>query len=479
MNANPTVIIIGAGLTGIGAGYYLRASGISYAILEAKSDLGGVWNTHRWHGARCDSDFIKYSFSFKPFLSDQCLQDREQIQRYLHAVAEEFGISEHIRFDTRVAKAVFEPRQALWSVHTSQGIFRARFLINGNGYFSDEPYVPQFEDAERFKGEIVHTSHLDGSRTFADKDVVVVGSGSTAICCAPELAAVSKSLVLLQRSPSYIYEISNRAGALIRLCQSLYKLGVRPAVQWLRFYLQLRDDLIFVGFRKLPRIARWIFRNHWLAAVGEDALREHFTPRYNPWEQRIAVAIGLKDKLRSRRIAMKTAEIVRFTESSIVLHGGEELKCDVCILATGLNLRLFSFELYVGEAKVELDGINLYKGIMVGGVPNYFHPMGSWHSAWTQRLEPVIRLAVRIMRYMEKRGLATVSIERRQLEPAPGITPNYVMRSLSTMPRLHGTTNLPSLDNLFASRFNPRDFRFRKAGSPSHDPGMVGASAAA
>src|SRR6266850_2546787 len=402
---NFSVIVIGAGITGIGAAYYLRANNISYAILEGKDDVGGVWNTHRWHGARCDSDFIKYSFSFKPYLSAQCLQGRQQIQQYLRSVAEEFSILENIRFNTRVTRAVFSTREKRWTVHTSQGSFTAQFLINGNGYFSDQPYVPVFKDADKFKGEIIHTSDLYAARTFSGKNVVVVGSGSTAICCAPELARVSKSLVLLQRSPSYIYEISNRAGPLIVLCQNLYRLGIRFPVKWLRHYLQLRDDLVFVGFRRFPRIAR-------------------------------------------------------FTESSIVLTSGESIECDTCILATGLNLRFFSFDLYVGEARIAVERINFYKGVMVGGIPNYFHPMGSWHSAWTQRLEPVTQFAIRIIAHMKKHGLGTVSVERREVDAAPGITPNYVMRCVSTLPRLQGTSNLPSIDNIFATRFDPRSFNF-------------------
>jgi cation diffusion facilitator CzcD-associated flavoprotein CzcO len=455
-----SVIVIGAGMTGIAAAYYLRTNNISYAILEAKLDLGGVWNTHRWHGARCDSDFIKYSFSFKPFLSAHCLQGRAQIQQYLRSVADEFSILQHIRLNTCVTKAVFSVEEQRWTVHTSKGTFTAQFLINGNGYFADEPYVPAFKDADQFEGEIIHTLHLDGGRTFTDKKVVLVGSGATAICCAPELARVSKSLVLLQRSPSYIYEISNKAGPLIALCQNLYRLGLRSPVKWLRHYLQLRDDLVFVGFRRFPRVARWFFRSHWLKAVGKEAFREHFSPSYNPWEQRIAVAIGLKEKLQKGQIAIKTAEIDRFTRSSIVLTNGENIECDACILATGLNLRFFSFELYVGDARIAVERINFYKGVMLGGIPNYFHPMGSWHSAWTQRLEPLTRFAIEIMAHMKKHGFGTVSIERREVDSAPGITPNYVKRCLATMPRLHGTSNLPSIDNLFANRFHHGNFNF-------------------
>jgi cation diffusion facilitator CzcD-associated flavoprotein CzcO len=454
------VIVIGAGMTGIAAGYYLRASNIAYTILEAKSDVGGVWYSHRWHGARCDSDFVKYSFSFEPYLSERCLQGRSQIQSYLRSVAEEFGILPHIRCNTRVIKAVFDSRAQRWSVHTTRGVFTASFLINGNGYFSDEPYLPRFDGAERFKGEIVHTSHLDERRTFAGKKVVLVGSGSTAICCAPALAAVSGSLTLLQRSPSYIYEISNRAGPLVQLCQSLYRRGIRIPLHWLRHYLQLRDDLVYLGFRRFPCLARWFFRQHWAGAVGAPALREHFTPRYKPWEQRIAVAIGLKGKLRSGEVTMKTAEIGRFTPSGIVLTSGEQLDCDVCVLATGLNLRFFAFEMYVDGAKIALERINFYKGLMAGGIPNYFHPVGSWHSAWTQRVEPLLRAATRMMKHMQRRGLGAVSVPRKELAAKPGITPNYVMRSLSTMPRFEGVTAIPTIDNLFAARINRGNYRF-------------------
>ena len=172
----------------------------------------------------------------------------------------------------QVTRAVFDLAEQRWIVHTSQGTFTARFLINGNGYFS-EPYVPRFPGADTFEGEIVHTAALDDRRTFSDKHVVLVGSGSTAVCAAPALAPpVSRSLVLLQRSPTYIYEISNVADRLTRLCQALHARGVTAPLTVLRYYLQARDDLIFVGFRRFPRLARWIFRK----TLSTAALIEFF-----------------------------------------------------------------------------------------------------------------------------------------------------------------------------------------------------------
>jgi cation diffusion facilitator CzcD-associated flavoprotein CzcO len=453
-------IVIGAGMTGIGAGYYLGQAGLRYAIVEAKAELGGVWHTHRWHGVRCDSDVIKYSYSFQPYLADECLQSGAQLRAYLRSVAQAFGILEHMRFRQRVMRAEFDSRAQRWAVVTDRGTLTARFLVNGNGYFSDEPFVPAFEGAGRFRGEIVHTAQLDGARRFDGKRVVVVGSGATAICCAPELARVSASLVLLQRSPSYIYETDNRAGPVIRACQALYRKGLRFPVRVLRRALQLRDDLIFVGFRRFPRLARWFFRRHWQGAVDAEAYRRDFTPRYNPWEQRIPVAIGFKEALRAGRLRIKTARLKRFEAHGIVLEGGERLACDVCVLATGLNLRFFGFDIHVDSRPVALERINFFKGFMLGGIPNYFHPMGSWHSAWTQRMEPLMRLSVRIMRHMARRGLGTVCVERREIRAAPGITPNYVLRSLATMPRLEGTVDLPSVDNLLELGWLSRRLRF-------------------
>ena len=460
MKTDYTAIIIGAGITGIGAAYYLRDSGISYLVLEANKDLGGIWYTQRWHGARCDSDFVKYSYSFRPHVSPQCLHSREEIHRYLRSVAQEFEIIDRIRFSTLVTAAEFDSGRQCWTVHTNHGSFTAQFLINGNGYFS-APHVPCFPGREEFAGEVIHTFELDDQRTFEGKDLVLVGSGSTAVCCAPELARVAGSLTLLQRSPSYIYEIDNRATPLMRFCQYLYGLGLELPIRFLRGYLQARDDVIFVAFRAFPRLARRFFRKHWSGVVSDAALRQHFTPRYGPWEQRIPIAIGLKEAVRGGRVAMKTGEIERFTPGAVVLKSGEQLKCDVCVLATGFELNFLKFALRVDGVPVDMAGLNFYKGIMLGGVPNYFQPVGVWHSAWTQRSETATRFAVKIMRYMERRGLRKVCIEREAgIHYTPAITPNYIMRRLDLMPRLYGTYELPSVDNLLCYRFEPRAFHF-------------------
>jgi cation diffusion facilitator CzcD-associated flavoprotein CzcO len=453
------VLIVGAGITGLGAAYHLAAHGIPYTILEASDDLGGVWSTHRWHGARCDSEFIKYSFSFRPLLSPSRLQTRAQIHRYLRTVADDFGILPNIRFNTRVTDAAFDSGAGRWVVRTSAGAFSSQFLINGNGYFADA-YVPALEGASTFKGEIVHTALLDDRRTFHDEHVVLVGSGATAISCAPELSRVSRSLVLVQRSPSYIYELDNRAGLFVRTCQYLHTKGLSLPVRAIRYAIQCKDDAIFVAFRRCPALARWFFARHWRTTLDRDTLRRNLRPRYNPWDQRIPVALGLKEQLRNGKIVIKTGEIERFTESSLVMADGEAIPCDVCVLATGFDLSLLKFDMSVDERKVELGGVNFYKGVMLGGVPNYFHPFGAWHTAWTQRSETATRFAIRIMEYMRANGFRRVSIDRRDVGFTPPLTSGYITRSLAAMPRFYGTYDLPAIDNLVSYRFDPRAFRF-------------------
>lgn len=354
---------------------------------------------------------------------------------------------------------MFDEERKEWSVHTTAGTFRARFLVNGNGYW-DEPHVPPFPDADRFRGEILHAADLQREQVFTDRNVVLVGSGSTAICCAPALAKVSKSLVLLQRSPSYIYEGSEEAGLLIRACQALYRLGLRLPVKALRYYLQCKDDAIFLGFRRFPRLARRIFERHWLARIDARTYPQHFVPRYEPWQERPCLATGFSEALRTGRLAIRTGEIARFTESSIVLKSGDEIRCDACVLATGLKLDLLKFTLYVGSERRVLSGLNFYKRIMLGTLPNYFHPFGTVHSAWTQSLEPAIGLAIKIIRHMATNGLRAVSIARHDVDFTPAILPGYMKRHLADLPKPYGTCELPSIDNLVSYRFDPRAYSF-------------------
>ncbi|MGA7723184.1 MAG: NAD(P)/FAD-dependent oxidoreductase [Ignavibacteriaceae bacterium] len=458
---NPLVIIIGAGITGIASSYYLTQANIPHLILEKSTEIGGIWHSQKWPGIRCDSYIIKYSYSFKPFLSNQCLVSGETIHNYLNNVSKEFGIQDKVIFGVTVKKAVFHSEDKVWRVYTDKGVFKTNFIINANGYFS-EPHMPTFKGSDIFKGKILHLFDLDKNResVFKNKKILLVGSGASAISTVSALYGDSSTLTLLQRSPSYIYEQDNRIGIFVNIAQKLYKSGIAAPLVLVRYFLQLSDDFIFVLFRSVPWIGKLFFKLHWKKSVGQKVFEEHFQPRYNPWEQRIPISLGLKKLVRDRKIDIITGEIESFTETGVSLKNGQNVDFDLCVLATGFNLQFFNFDIFLDDQKVDIQGINFYKGMMMGGIPNYFQPVGTFHTSWTQRTEAVSKLIVKILRYMSKHNFNTIIIDRKKIINKPSITPNYVTRNLSQMPVLYGALELPSIDKFLFYYFRKKNFIF-------------------
>jgi len=460
------VIIIGAGVTGISASYYLSKNNIQHLILEKAIDVGGIWSSQKWPGIRCDTDIIKYSYSFNPFLSEQCLVSGEIISNYLRATCSEFKITDKILFDTIVGESVFDTKGKTWNVYTNKGCFNSKFIINANGYFAGAPHIPNFEGAEEFKGEITHLLHLDKRKNIKHKRVVLVGSGASAICAAPVLCANSLSMTLLQRSPSYIYEENNTIGIFVNLAQKLYRSGWAYPVKVVNYFLQLKDDLIFVLFRKFPWLGKLFFKIHWKDSIDSKTFKENFQPTYNPWEQRIPVSLGLKKVIKDKKLNIVTGKIKSFTESGILLEDGRNIETDLCVLATGYDLSLFKFDIWVDTHKVDTQDINYYKGMMLGGIPNYFQPFGASHTSWTQRIEVISKLIIKIILHMRKRKLDTVVIERKKVKNNSKITPNYVLRNLSKLPAIYGTLELPSIDNFTFHFFRKNSFKFSGSDFP-------------
>jgi monooxygenase len=459
---SPEVIIIGAGVTGIGVSHYLSQASIPHLILEKSHDLGGIWSSQRWPGMRCDSMIIKYSYSFRPLLSEQCLVSGETMSRYLRDAAEELGMRDRTRLGVEVVRADYSSQEQLWRVETNAGIFRARFLVNANGYFADKPHVPELLGRERFQGKIVHLRELDRSQpdVFRGKRILLVGSGASAISAVTELQQASASLSLLQRSPSYIYETTNQPSSLVRLAQRLHRAGHRAPLRWVRSYLQLKDDLVFVGFRAWPSISKRFFERHWSKTISKEEYRRHFSPLYDPWQQRIPVSLGLKELLKTKQVELVTGEIHAFTEHGLELKDGRRLEFELCVLATGFDLQFFKFEICVDGQKVDTRGINFFKGMMMGGIPNFFQPVGTLHTTWTQRTEAVARVMVKIIRHMRRRSLGSVVIERKAVPQRPTLTANYILRSLKDQPALYGAWELPSLDGLLFYSFRRRHYTF-------------------
>ena len=459
-HAREKVIIIGAGLAGICAARYMADNGISYQILEKSDRVGGIWSALNWPGIRCDTEIMNYSYSFRPLLSQHNLVPGAAIAEYLGSTANELGISDNIHFNTRVISAEFSTREHCWRIQTSQGDFRADFLINTNGYFDDRPHVPEFPGQDAFAGEIKHLFDIDQKENFNGKSLVLVGSGASAISAAPALYERCKSLTLLQRSPSYIYEDDNRIGWFSDRAQRLYRAGVHFPIRIVNAFQQVKSDLIFVSFRQFPALGKWFFRHHWRDCVDRDNYRKHFEPLYNPWEQRIPVAIGFKALLGKPGFQLVTSEISCFTNGGVRLNNGQHIKTDVCVLATGFNLEFFRFKITVDGESIDTRGINFYKGMMMGGIPNYFQPFGPPHTSFTRRIETISGLIVKIIRHMQKHQLQQVSIARKTVPRRPRITPNYVLRNLTNLPAFYGTLELPSIDKLLFFHFRAKHYQF-------------------
>jgi monooxygenase len=459
-NIEETVIIVGAGLAGIAASYYLSRNNIPHIVLEKADKAGGIWSSLKWPGIRCDTEIINYSYSFRPYTSDHYMVPGKKISEYLQATADELGITEKIIFDTKVSSAEFLEDEKKWCLQTNRGIFVSRFLINTNGYFNDRPHTPKFEGTDTFKGEVRHLFDIDEKTPIAGRNIVLVGSGASAISAAPALTAAGATMTMLQRSPSYIYEQDNDIGFIFDFAQKLYHKGFSAPLMLLNFFIQFKSDLVFVLFRKVPWLGKLFFHRHWRKTVDNSTYDEHFRPSYNPWEQRIPVAIGLKEIIKNKKIRLVTGQIKRFSEAGILLKDGRLIECDLCILATGFNLSFFQFKITVNDKLVDTREINFFKGMMMGGIPNYFQPFGPPHTSFTRRIETVAKHIVKIIQHMQAHHIDIVKIERKHVRQVPRISPNYIMRDLSKLPSFYGTTELPSIDNVLFYRFRESDYIF-------------------
>lgn len=449
--ARTDVIIVGAGVSGIAVAYHLQARDIGFVILEADEDVGGTWLRNKWHGARVDSEVVRYAFSFMLEIPCKELWNRGEVLDYLKRTLQVTGIDRHLMLRTRVQRATFDTDRNVWTVETPSGNYEAGHLVNCNGFGANVPNIPTFKGMQAFRGKIIHACHLDEKTRFDGQDVVLVGSGATAISTAPALSDVSKSLVILQRSPSYIYEVDNTLGWFARLCRALHGAGVPFAGATLRWKNTVEGDVYFLLIRRFPLLGRAFFRWHWRDAVTEAYHAEYLTPRYPPYTQRIPKAVGLKERLRARTIAFRNGSIERFRDRSIVLASGEEMPCDVCVLATGFKLGVFSFPLSCDGLPIDVRNVNWYKTLMMGSVPNYFHPFGCFHCSWTQRIEQLARLIADVIVHVRTGRFSRVWVERKAVPFDPVFRPNFLMRE-EHLPRPYGLFELPTLDQLVSFR---------------------------
>ncbi|MGH2870084.1 MAG: flavin-containing monooxygenase [Solirubrobacteraceae bacterium] len=442
------VIIIGAGLSGIGAACHLerRCPGRTYAILEGRESIGGTWDLFRYPGVRSDSDMHTLGYSFAPWTDDRTIADGSSILRYIHATAEEYGVSAQIRFGHRVVDAAWSSEDARWTVTAERdgdgpATLTASFVLFCTGYYRyDQGFDPGFAGRERFPGPIVHPQHWPEDLDYAGKRVVVIGSGATAITLVPALAEQAAHVTMLQRSPSYLVSLPGEDPIASRLRRLLPSMAAYQAVRWKNVALM---TLSYRLCRRYPQFAKQVLRKGVARQVPTDLdIDTHFKPRYNPWDQRMCVCPDgdFFSALRHGQATIVTDQVETFTETGIRLRSGQELEADIVVTATGLNLvALGGAELTVDGRELDLPHRVTYKGLMLDDTPNAALVVGYTNASWTLKADLTCEYVCRLLNHMSEHGYDTaVAVCDRDsvtTRPLLDLDSGYVLRSVDEFPR--------------------------------------------
>jgi monooxygenase len=443
------VLIVGAGLSGIGAAWHLedRRPGTSYAILEGREDLGGTWDLFRYPGIRSDSDMHTLGYRFRPWTKSKTITDGDSILEYVRDTAREAGIDRKIRYRHKVVRAEWSSEDARWLVEaertdTGKTVrFSCGFLWMCSGYFRyDEGYTPEFEGTDSFAGRIVHPQHWPEDLDYEGKRVVVIGSGATAVTLVPAMARDAAQVTMLQRSPTFVASLPAVDPVARLLHRVLPRRAVYPIVRWKNVLIQ---TVVYQLSRRRPDVLRRFLRKGVERALppGYD-IDTHFEPSYNPWDQRLC-AIPNGDLFRA--ISRGEAEVVTdrietFTESGLRLESGRELEADVIVTATGLNLLfLGGIELTVDGSPVDVPSKMTYKGMMLNDVPNAALTVGYTNASWTLKADLTSEYVCRLLAHMDARGydtcVAEISDPSVSAEPLLDFTSGYVLRSIDQLPK--------------------------------------------
>jgi cation diffusion facilitator CzcD-associated flavoprotein CzcO len=446
------VLIVGAGLSGIGAAVHLqqRCPGKSYVILEGRAALGGTWDLFRYPGIRSDSDMHTLGYEFKPWREAKAIADGPSILRYVKETAAEHGVDAHIRYRHRATRADWSSEAAVWTVEALREDngetvrFACSFLLVCAGYYSyRRGHRPAFAGIERYRGTLVDPQHWPEDLDYKGKRVVVIGSGATAVTLLPAMANDAAHVVMLQRSPTYVVSLPARD----RLANALRALLPE---RWAYAIIRRKNVALQVFFYRRTRTHPGQVRRFLLGrvrkALGPDYdVATHFTPSYGPWDQRVCLVPDgdLFAAIRSGKASVVTDGIESFTERGIRLRSGEELAADIVVTATGLELvMLGEMRLAVDGAPVDIAQTWTYKALMYSGVPNLVTTFGYINASWTLRADLVAEFACRLIEHLDRTGARQVTPRLRAADrdmPArpwiEGFTSGYVQRAMHLFPK--------------------------------------------
>ncbi|MEY2886104.1 MAG: hypothetical protein RJB40_959 [Actinomycetota bacterium] len=446
------VVVVGAGLSGIGAGYHLQTMSPdrSYVILEGRDSLGGTWDLFKYPGVRSDSDMHTLGFSFKPWTEAKSIADGPSILKYLKQTVSQFGIDKHIRYGHLVTKAQWSTDDAQWTVTSTNkatgatNTYTCSFLFMCSGYYSyKKGHTPEFVGRERFKGTIVHPQEWPTDLDYTGKRVVVIGSGATAVTIVPSMADKAQHVTMLQRSPTYMVSRPDHDVLANRMRKVL---PPKMAYNLTRFKNTWRQQLVYNKTRTDPNKVKQLLLGGIQLELGADYdIAKHFTPNYNPWDQRLCLVPNgdFFKAMREGKASVVTDHIASFTETGIQLASGEHLEADIIVTATGLELvTLGEMDFFVDGNQVDFAKTWTYKGFAYSDIPNLASTFGYINASWTLRSDLTAEYVCRLLNHMRKKGVVQCTPRLREqdrnMNERPwidGFSSGYMQRMMHRMPR--------------------------------------------
>ena len=440
------IVIIGAGISGIDAAYHLSTKCPHHKIivLEARANIGGTWDLFKYPGIRSDSDMYTFGFPFSPWKNKSSISDAASILKYLNETVDTFDLRKFIQFNTKVITADWSTFEASWTLKIQQKntekTLKTGFIYLSTGYYNyDQGFKPHFKNETEFKGSIIHPQFWDEDLDYANKEIVIIGSGATAVTLMSELAKKAKKVTILQRSPTFIINRPTEDAFANFVKRVLPSKLSHSLSRWKNILLSLA---LYKACRKWPNAMRKLFKKGVKKVLVDTYEDKHFNPKYNPWDQRLCVVPDndMFNTIKSGKGAMVTDTIDAFTETGIQLNSGEHLNADIIVTATGLNIKLF------GGIKASVDGklidtskIYTYRGCMASGIPNLVFAVGYTNASWTLKIDLVAQYTVKLLNYMKAKHLSICTPQfdhdNLEIERLLDFDAGYILRSEDILPK--------------------------------------------
>ena len=466
------VIIVGAGISGIAAGYNLKKScpNKSFSILEGRENIGGTWDLFKYPGIRSDSDMHTLGFRFKPWIHDKSIADGPSIMEYLHETINEYKLNDNILLNHKVDSANWNSKKSQWelkiNVNNDLKDMTCNFFFLCGGYYSyTKPHMPYFKNQENFKGQIVHPQFWDESLDYKNKKIAVIGSGATAITIVPAIAEQAEHVVMIQRSPTYV--VSGPSEDVIN------KFLRRILSERITYFLIRWKNILYQSFtffmaRKYPERTKNRILDLAKSEIGVENVNQHFTPSYKPWDQRICLVpdSDLFNAINNKKASVVTDTINEFCQDGILLDSGKKIEADIIITATGIELNsLNDINVTIDDIKVIANERLTYKGMMLSGVPNFAISFGYVNASWTLRADLTCEYVCRLINLMDKKGVKCCEpIDDKSAygdDQLIDFTSGYFERGLNQMPKQGNKSPWKNYQNYLKDIFAVRLFSIK------------------